>query len=79
MKLKGKYIKEFFNFNIDHEKNGAMLSENALWLLEQRYFVSRYDSEIKSVRKEQNFSEFVRRVSRTVASAEVNYSTSVEI
>ncbi len=78
MKLKGKNIKEFFNFNIDHEKNGAMLSENALWLLEQRYFVSRYDSEIKSVRKEQNFSEFVRRVSRTVASAEVNYSTSVE-
>ncbi len=78
MTIKDKNIKNYFNFEINHEKSGAMLSENALWLLEQRYFVSRYDSEIQAVRKEQNFSEFVRRVSRTVASAEVNYSDSIE-
>ena len=76
--MKEQNIKNYFNFNIDHEKNGAMLSENALWLLEQRYFVQRFDAEISGVRKEQNFSEFVRRVSRTVASAEVNYSSDIE-
>lgn len=75
--MKDKNIKNYFNFDIDHGKNGAMLSENALWLLEQRYFVSRYDPEIQAVRKENNFSEFVRRVSRTVASAEVNYSDDI--
>ena len=56
----------------------SRLSENAVWLLEQRYFVPRYDAEIKAVRKEKDFEEFARRVSRTVASAEVNYSNSVE-
>ena len=76
--MKGKNIKNYFNFDIDHEKSGAMLSENALWLLEQRYFVQRFDAEINAVRKEQNFSEFVRRVARTVASAEVNYSDDIE-
>ncbi|MBR1485924.1 MAG: adenosylcobalamin-dependent ribonucleoside-diphosphate reductase, partial [Synergistaceae bacterium] len=76
--MKDKNIKNYFNFNIEHEKTGAMLSENALWLLEQRYFVQRYDAEINAVRKEQNFSEFVRRVARTVASAEVNYSDDIE-
>ncbi len=76
--MKEQNIKNYFNFNIDHEKTGAMLSENALWLLDQRYFVQRFDAEISGVRKEQNFSEFVRRVSRTVASAEVNYSSDID-
>lgn len=56
----------------------ARLSENAVWLLEQRYFVPRYDSEIQAVRNEKDFEEFARRVSRTVASAEVNYSDSAD-
>ena len=56
----------------------SRLSENALWLLEQRYFVPRYDPEIQAVRKEKDFEEFARRVARTVASAEVNYSDSAE-
>ena len=56
----------------------SRLSENALWLLEQRYFVPRYDPEIQAVRKEKDFEEFARRVARTVASAEVNYSDSAD-
>ncbi|MDR3230329.1 MAG: adenosylcobalamin-dependent ribonucleoside-diphosphate reductase [Synergistaceae bacterium] len=46
------------------------LSENAMWLLEQRYFVQRYDEGTQSLRKERSFEEFARRVARTVASAE---------
>ena len=49
------------------------LSSNALWLLEQRYFVPRYDKNIKRVRKEASFEEFARRVARTVTSAETIY------
>ena len=49
-----------------------------MWLLEQRYFVPRYDPETKAVRNEKNFEEFARRVARTVASAEVNYSDSAD-
>ncbi|MBQ9628714.1 MAG: adenosylcobalamin-dependent ribonucleoside-diphosphate reductase [Synergistaceae bacterium] len=75
-------IKNYFNTEIDSRslepESESRLSENAVWLLEQRYFVSRYDSEIKATRKENNFEEFVRRVSRTVASAEVNYTDSIE-
>ena len=56
----------------------SRLSENAMWLLEQRYFVPRYDPETKSIRNEKNFEEFARRVARTVASAEVNYSDSAD-
>ena len=56
----------------------SRLSENAMWLLEQRYFVPRYDPETKAVRNEKNFEEFARRVARTVASAEVNYSDSAD-
>ena len=63
-------IKNYFNTEIDSRslepESESRLSENAVWLLEQRYFVSRYDSEIKATRKENNFEEFVRRVSRTV-------------
>ena len=78
MTVKNKNIKNYFNFDIKSEQTGETLSENAMWLLEQRYFVSRYDAEIQAVRKEKTFSEFARRVARTVASAEVNYSNSVE-
>ena len=31
------------------------LSENAMWLLEQRYFVPRYDAKIQTLRKEKSF------------------------
>ncbi|MBR0035669.1 MAG: ribonucleoside-diphosphate reductase, partial [Synergistaceae bacterium] len=75
-------IHQYFNSEIDSaslENSGASrLSENAMWLLDQRYFVPRYDSEIRSVRKENTFEEFARRVARTVASAEVNYSDSAD-
>ena len=75
-------IHQYFKGDIDShslENTGvSRLSENAVWLLEQRYFVPRYDPEAQSVRKEKNFEEFARRVSRTIASAEVNYSDSVE-
>ena len=75
-------IKSYFDTEINSQSlinNGtSRLSENAVWLLEQRYFVSRYDSEIQTTRKENTFEEFTRRVSRTVASAEVNYTDSVE-
>ncbi|MBQ7169334.1 MAG: adenosylcobalamin-dependent ribonucleoside-diphosphate reductase [Synergistaceae bacterium] len=71
-------IRDYFSADIpvsSLEPNGtSRLSDNAMWLLEQRYFVQRYDAETKSVRKENSFEEFARRVSRTVASAEVNYS-----
>ena len=46
------------------------LSSNAMWLLEQRYFVPRYDQSIKQVRKEASFEEFARRVARIITSAE---------
>ena len=49
------------------------LSENALWLLEQRYFVPRYDTKTHSIRKESSFEEFTQRVARTIASAETLY------
>ena len=71
-------IHQYFKRDIDPrslENSGvSRLSENAVWLLEQRYFVPRYDHETQSVRNEKDFEEFARRVSRTVASAEVNYS-----
>ncbi|NLK19920.1 MAG: hypothetical protein GX310_09010, partial [Synergistaceae bacterium] len=50
-----------------------ILSENAMWLLEQRYFANRYDPALGSVRKESSFAEFARRVARIVAAAETTY------
>ena len=52
---------------------GERLSENALWLLDQRYFARRYDPAIRGIRKENTFDEFARRVARTVACAETGY------
>lgn len=54
-------------------------SENARWLLEQRYFAERYDLEIGGLRKERTFEEFARRVSRIVCSAESLYCKDNEI
>ncbi len=75
-------VKEYFDASISPqslENSGqSRLSENAMWLLNQRYFVQRYDSELKGNRQENNFEEFTRRVARTVASAEVNYSDNVD-
>lgn len=74
-------VKEYFDASISPqslESSGqSRLSENAMWLLNQRYFVQRYDSELKGNRQENNFEEFTRRVARTVASAEVNYSDDI--
>ncbi|MBQ3646141.1 MAG: adenosylcobalamin-dependent ribonucleoside-diphosphate reductase, partial [Synergistaceae bacterium] len=72
-------IKNFFDLIADaHNINSSNLSENALWLLDQRYFVQRYDGEIKTTRKENNFEEFTQRVARTIASFETLYSDSLE-
>ncbi|MBR0074588.1 MAG: adenosylcobalamin-dependent ribonucleoside-diphosphate reductase [Synergistaceae bacterium] len=72
-------IKNFFDLTADaHNINSSNLSENALWLLDQRYFVQRYDGEIKTTRKENNFEEFTQRVARTIASFETLYSDSLE-
>lgn len=75
-------IHQYFERDIDSrslENSGtSRLSENAIWLLEQRYFVPRYDPETKAVRKEKDFEEFARRVARTIAAAEVNYSDNVD-
>jgi ribonucleoside-diphosphate reductase alpha chain len=49
------------------------LSENALWLLAQRYFVLRHDDRTDGLRREASFEEFARRVARTVAAAESLY------
>jgi len=54
-------------------------SENARWLLEQRYFALRYDKDINGLRQERNFEEFARRVSRIVCSAECTYRNENEI
>lgn len=51
----------------------AKLSDNAKWLLEQRYFVQRYDADTCGIRKEKSFAELARRVARTIASAETQY------
>ncbi len=51
----------------------SRLSENALWLLDQRYFARRYDPALREVRKEKTFEEFARRVARVIAAAETLY------
>ena len=77
-----KIIKDYFDNHISQsslENDGSSrLSENATWLLEQRYFVPRYDAQIQATRQENNFEEFARRVARTVTSAETNFTDSIE-
>ena len=67
-------IKTFFNHetSISYES----LSSNALWLLEQRYFIPRFDK--GQIRKENSFSELARRVSRSLSAFETLYSTDIE-
>ncbi len=48
-------------------------SENASWLLEQRYLLDRYDEKSGGIRKESGFEEFARRISRVIASVETLY------
>lgn len=45
-------------------------SENAQWLLKQRYCLDRYDSSIQGLRPENGFVEVARRVSRIITSSE---------
>ncbi len=79
--MNNKNINEYFNYDLDSKNfepsEISRLSKNALWLLEQRYFVLRYDKEINGTRKEKSFEEFTRRVARTVTSAEVKYSDDI--
>ena len=56
----------------------SRLSENALWLLDQRYFARRYDPALHEVRKEKTFEEFARRVARVIAAAETLYLSGTE-
>lgn len=67
--------KERFRSSFSHSApgGGERLSENALWLLDQRYFARRYDPVLRGIRKENSFDEFARRVARTVACAETSY------
>ena len=39
-------------------------SENARWLLEQRYFAQRYDAEIGGLRQEKSFEELLQKKPR---------------
>ncbi|MGI6252491.1 MAG: ribonucleotide reductase N-terminal alpha domain-containing protein, partial [Aminivibrio sp.] len=59
--------------SLSEDGSAGVLSENALWLLEQRYFARRFDPSSGTVRKESSFCEFARRVSRIVAAAETCY------
>lgn len=61
------------SFSSSAPAGGERLSENALWLLDQRYFARRYDPVLRGIRKEKSFEEFARRVARTVACAETSY------
>ncbi|MDD4586640.1 MAG: ribonucleotide reductase N-terminal alpha domain-containing protein, partial [Aminobacterium colombiense] len=74
-------MKKEFNQRFNHEIDldilehpaEPRLSENATWLLAQRYFIHRYDEEEGGVRQERSFEEFARRVARIIASAETLY------
>ena len=68
-----RYRDRFVPFSVSRVIQPPVLSENAEWLLAQRYFSLRYDETIASVRRESSFHEFARRVSRIVASAESLY------
>ena len=71
------YLRDYFNKLISSKELEPglkpRLSDNAMWLLSQRYFVEMYDIKLNKIRKEASFEEFTRRVARTVASAESAY------
>ncbi len=68
-----RFRSSFSSFAPSHLVNEGRLSENAMWLLDQRYFARRYDSALQGIRKETTFEEFARRVSRVLASTETLY------
>ena len=72
-----RLLKDRFDMRIapEHLETPSVprLSENAMWLLAQRYFVQRWDDAIGGLRKEGSFEEFARRIARTIASAETLY------
>lgn len=63
-----------FGFNIKKENGIKPISENALKILEKRYFMDKYDNT-----KEKTFNELCRRVARVVASGETLYTKDVSI
>ena len=75
-----KAYKDYFSCDLDIDVLEApavpRLSDNAMWLLGQRYFLDRFDSESGGIRKEKSFEEFARRISRIIASAESLYYAS---
>ena len=75
LSYKERFRSSFSSFDLGGQGG---LSENALWLLDQRYFVRRYDGALGDVRKESSFGEFARRVARVVASAESGYLSGAE-
>ncbi len=54
-------------------------SENARWLLAQRYCLDRWDDELKACRPERGIEEVARRVSRVLAASETAYAPESEI
>jgi ribonucleoside-diphosphate reductase alpha chain len=72
-----KTYREHFAGSIDinalENPSAQRLSDNAMWLLDQRYFLERFDARTGTKRKEKSFEEFARRVSRIIASAESLY------
>ncbi len=74
--MKKTYRERFcssLDINALENPSAQRLSENAMWLLSQRYFLDRFDKEYGGTRKEKSFEEFARRVSRIIASAESLY------
>ncbi len=69
-------IREYFHKS-NMKVTSQRLSENALWLLGQRYFLQRFDHETNAGRTEA-LPDFCRRVARTVASAETQYTSDIE-
>ena len=65
-----RLLKDRFDMRIapEHLETPSVprLSENAMWLLAQRYFVRRWDDVINGLRKEGNFEELTRSEERRV-------------
>ena len=74
-----KTLEECFNRNfIVKPVHEVAFSENARWLLDQRYFMKRWFPETEQMGKETTFHEIARRVSRVLAAAESTYTENRE-
>ena len=72
-------FKKYFNVSrIALDDNPKEISDNTKFILEQRYYLNRYDSKIEKVRKENCYFELCRRVARMIASAETLYTDDIE-